>query len=123
MLQHIPVPQPQKLSPTSAQESKWARRSLSSASNAYTPHPQTEIEESKWASPRNSSVPWPQVEEWTYTESRRNYRNESRRKFILFVVAILLMLAAMLAIVGATTHFKIGRGCAEEFVNGSWVCV
>ena len=109
MLQHIPTPQPQKLCPPSPGESKWARRSA-------------EIEESKWASPRNSSSPWLQDEPWTYTESKRDYRRESKKKFILFVVAILIMLAVMLAVVGATTHFKIGRSCNMELINGSWVC-
>jgi hypothetical protein len=92
LLPHIPAPQPQYLSAPTPEvpESKWARRSLSSHSIYYMP-PQSDLPKS----------------EWNYTESRRNYKSESRRKFVLFVVAILLMLAAMLAIVGATTHFRL----------------
>ncbi|KAN0120034.1 hypothetical protein V8E51_002242 [Hyaloscypha variabilis] len=140
MLQHIPTPQPQHLSTPSPSphptDSKWASRSLSSDTDIYTPsspplpsfssteEPDPYLEpESKWARRSTSASPWPQDETWEYTESRRNYRYESRKKFILFVVAILLMLAAMLAIVGATTHFRIeDRGCTTEFYEGNWVC-
>ncbi|KAE9380653.1 hypothetical protein N431DRAFT_477546 [Stipitochalara longipes BDJ] len=137
MLQHIPTPQPQHLSAPSPEltESKWARRSLSSHTSVYIPPSSPALPsspgiqeaepESKWARRSTCSAsPWPQDENWDYTESRRNYRNESRKKFILFVVAILLMLAAMLAIVGATTHFRIrSSGCTTEYYEGSWVCI
>ncbi|KAH8809988.1 hypothetical protein F5882DRAFT_391147 [Hyaloscypha sp. PMI_1271] len=107
-LLHIPAPQTLYLSTPAPEvsESKWARRSLSSQSIYYTP-PQSDL-------PKSES---------NYTESRRNYKSESRRKFILFAVAILLMLAAMLAIVGVTTHFRLrSHGCTTGVYNGSWVC-
>jgi len=38
-------------------------------------------------------------------------------------VAILIMLVAMLAIVGATTHFRMRRTCNEEYYGGNWICL
>ncbi|PMD13499.1 hypothetical protein NA56DRAFT_711889 [Hyaloscypha hepaticicola] len=131
LLLHIPQPQPQNLSLPEVRESKWARRSLSPSSHPYiyhsAPHAPSSPcfpQESDWA--RNSSDSRNSTAPGNYTESLRNFKRESKRKLILFAVAVLVLFATLLAVVGATTHFRAqSSGCTAQYseVNDNWVCV
>jgi hypothetical protein len=44
----------------------------------------------------------------------------------MFAVAVIVMFATLLAVVGATTHFRArSSGCTAQYseVNDTWVCV